>query len=316
MSAVVIEEPTRRTSWTAPELMSAEFPEPRWAVPCIVPEGLTLLAGAPKLGKSWLAMALAVAVSTGGKALGRLDVEQGEALYLALEDPARRLQQRLGIVLEGDAVPPSLHFATAWPLFHDGGADQLAAWLEVHPDCRLVVVDVLARIRGSLSDKEDRYTADYRVMTRLKNLADEYCVAIVVVHHTRKASAEDFLDLVSGTQGLAGACDTVLVLARSRGTADAKLHVTGRDVEEAEHALNLTNGCWTLLAGPASDYETSQQRRAILEAVRAEEGIGPKAIAEASGVKHDVVKHLVRKMVDDNQLDTDGNGHYLIAGGV
>ncbi|MGI8701240.1 MAG: AAA family ATPase [Nocardioidaceae bacterium] len=100
MSSTV--QPTRpRTSWTAAELMACEFPEPRWAVPGIIAEGVTLLAGAPKVGKSWLALGLGIAVATGGKALGALDVMEGDVLYLALEDPPRRLQDRLAKVLSG-----------------------------------------------------------------------------------------------------------------------------------------------------------------------------------------------------------------------
>jgi RecA-family ATPase len=100
-----------RTRWTAPELLAAEFPEPRWAVPKIVPEGLTFLGGAPKVGKSWLGLALAVAVASGGFFLDE-PVERGDVLYCALEDPGRRLQQRLRIVLESDPPPEQLTLET------------------------------------------------------------------------------------------------------------------------------------------------------------------------------------------------------------
>lgn len=303
--------PTRRTRWSAADLMAADFPEARWAIPRVVPEGLTLFAGPPKIGKSWLMLGAAVAVASGGKAFGSVDVEQGGVLYVALEDPARRLAQRLAVVLEGSVAPAGLDFATTWPLLHDGGADQLDEHLDEHVDTRLVVVDVFVKARGTTSDREDRYQADYRAMSWLKEVADRHQVAVVAVHHVRKQASEDFVDTVSGTNGLAGAADTILVLARSRGAADAKLHVTGRDVDEHEHAMKLVGGRWTLLDGPASDYDASDQRRRILHAVREEEGLGPKAIADVSGIAHDVVKHLVRKMVDAGQLDTDGDGRYF-----
>jgi hypothetical protein len=150
-------------------------------------------------------------------------------------------------------------------------------------------------------------------MAQIKDIADRYSVAFLIVHHTRKATADDFLDSVSGTQGIAGAADAVLILARSRGSAEATLKITGRDVEEAEHALNFAAdiGTWQLLEGPASDYTQSPERRAILEVLRETEGIGPKAIADQAGLSHDVVKHLVRKMVDSGDLDTDGSGRYF-----
>jgi len=305
--------PTARTSWTAADLLGADFPEPRWAVPGILAEGLNLLVGAPKLGKSWFAMNVGAAVAGGGRALGKVSLEQGEVLYLALEDPPRRLQQRLRMIIDGGAAPAGLHFEVAWERLTDGGADRLDKWLTAHPDCRLVVVDVLARVRGQVDDRANRYDSDYAAMVALKELADRHAVCVVVLHHARKSLAEDFIDSVSGTHGLAGAADAVLVMRRARNSADALLLVTGRDVEEAERAMRFdaTRGAWTLLDGPAADYDMSDERRRILAAVRGAPGLGPKAIADASGVNHATVKQLVRKMLDADQLDTDGNGRYL-----
>src|SRR5215218_2859436 len=251
----------RRSSWTAKELMRYVFPDPRYAVPGVLAEGLNLLAGAPKLGKSWLALNVAAAVADGGTALNRVRVERGEVLYLALEDPPRRLQQRLRLVLSGEPAPDGLFIETAWPKLLEGGCARLDAWLDEHPDCRLVVVDVFAKVRGIPDANVNRYDADYAAMASLKTIADKHEIAILVVHHTRKALADDFLDSVSGTQGLAGAADAVLVLSRSRGSADAKLRITGRDVEEAEFAMlfNPAEGVWSLLEGPAEEYEVSEQ---------------------------------------------------------
>lgn len=297
--------------WSAEDLMGATFPEPKWAVPGLIPEGVTLLAGAPKVGKSWLALGLAQAVASGGHALGRVPVDPGDCLYYALEDTPRRIQRRLAMVLEGAPVPGRLHFDFGWQ--PDTAVADLETWLEDHGGARLVVVDVLARVRGPALVGESAYGADYAALVPLKRLADLHHVAIVVVHHVRKAGAEDWLDRVSGTNGLAGAADAVVVLARSRGAADAKLYLTGRDVEEAEHALSYdaSHGAWTMLDGPASDYDLSDERRRIVAAVRHEEGLGPKQIAVATSITYDVVKHLVRKMVDADQLDTDGAGHYF-----
>lgn len=288
--------------WTADELMGHDFPPIRWAVPGILAEGLNLICGAPKLGKSWFAFNIAVAVALGGRALGKVQVEQGDVLYLAMEDPARRLDSRLEIVLEGASPPSDLHLATEWPMLHDGGIALLDRWLDAHPDCRLVVVDVFAKVRGRTTEKEDRYTADYAQMSYLKELADRHQIAVLVVHHVRKAAAEDFVDTVSGTNGLAGAADTILVLARSRGTADAKLHVTGRDVEEAEHALKLDAGRWTLLDGPATDYDLGDTRRRILSLVRDAGPKTPKQLAVDLDLDHNLAKQTCRRMADDGQL--------------
>ncbi len=303
----------RRTHWNAVELLAAEFPEPRWAVPGLVAEGLTLFVGAPKVGKSWAAWNLAVAIACGGIAFGKIPVEAGDVLYLALEDTGRRLQSRLRKVLAGDAPPERLTVSTTCSTLGNGGAEEIGGWLTAHPDARLVIVDVFARIRGRSGPQSSAYESDYGPMSVLKDLADTHGVAILVVHHTRKADAEDFLDVVSGTQGLAGAADCIVVLKRSRGTADGVLHVTGRDVEEAEYALTFSAelGAWQMLDGPAADYSLGDTRQRILRYVRDSRSATPKQVAEALKLDHDLAKQTCYRMSKAGQLDTDGRGTYL-----
>lgn len=304
---------TGRTSWTAAELMAEDFPPTRWAVPGLLCEGLNVIVSPPKVGKSWFALNLAVAVASGGVALGKVQVDQGSVLYAALEDTGKRLQDRLGKILRGDTAPAALTFTVQCEPIPNGGADRIATWLEAHPDARLVIIDVFAKVRGSTGRDTDAYTADYAAVTALKTLADRFGVSFLVVHHTRKQAAEDFLDAVSGTAGIAGAADAVLVLSRARNTSEAKLSITGRDVEEAEYALAFdpTIGTWTLLDVPAYTVNLTNERRKILAVIAETPGLTPKVIAEQTGLSHDVVKQLVRKMVDAGQLDTDGDGHYL-----
>jgi hypothetical protein len=303
----------RKTFWTAADLLATDFPEPRWAVPGLLAEGVNLLAGAPKIGKSWAALNIAVAVASGGKAFGRIDVDPGDALYLALEDPPRRLAERLRKVLGQDETPASLNFVTASPPITEGGLDHLGAWLTAHPDARLVIIDVFARIRGRGDATASAYDVDYTAMAALKTLADRHSIACLVVHHTRKAAADDFLNEVSGTNGLAGAADAVLVLRRMRGSADAELHITGRDVDEAAYALSFdaSLGAWQMLDGAASDYALGDTRQAILRHLRMVESATPKQIAAALSLNYETVKKTCKRMADDGQLDTSGQGHYF-----
>jgi hypothetical protein len=175
--------------------------------------------------------------------------------------------------------------------------------------------DVLTRMRGRVSDRADRYQADYHAMAAIKTIADDYSVPFLVPHHTRNADAEDFLETVSGSHGLAGAADAVSVLKQSRGSADAVLNITGRDVEEAQDALKFSpeSGTWTLLEGPANDYEVGDTRRQILGVVREHDGITPKGIAEKLDLRDDTIRQTVRRMADDGQLDTDGERALLRA---
>lgn len=306
--------PDRRISWTAPQLLAATFPAPRWAVPGVIAEGLTVLAGAPKVGKSWLGLGLAVAVATGGTALGRIDLTDcsGPVLYLALEDTPRRLQARLEQVLAGNPPPENLTISTECPPLPAGGSQRIADWCTRHTEARLVVIDVFARVRGPIPPGVPTYQADYTAVSAVKRIADKHAVAVLLVHHTRQASADDWMDTVSGTNGVVGAADTVAVLARTRGQADAVLRVTGRDIDDAEHPLRFDAGlgAWQLLDGPAEDYQLADTRRAILRYVRRHPGARPKAISTAIGVRYETVKRTCARMAGDNQITSNRAGGY------
>jgi hypothetical protein len=308
--------PQERNGWprtlTAAELLGLELSPIRWSVPGLVPEGVTLLAGKPKLGKSWMALSIAIAISTGGVALGARPVEEGDVLYMALEDNHRRLRKRLEKLLTEEA-PERLHIATEWPRMDEGGAEALKRWLDAHPDARLVVVDILKRVRPRTSPNRSVYDADYEALEAMQRLAAEHEVGILVVHHLRNLGATDPLDEISGSTGLSGGADGVLVLKRDRGRADAYLHVTGREIEEeAELALrwDADLASWTLV-GDAEEYRVSQERQDIVRVlVEAGEPMTPKEVAEFLDKSANTVKYLMWRMSKDGQLTTVGKGRY------
>src|SRR5206468_5458508 len=128
---------------------------------------------------------------------------------------------------------------------------------------------------------------------------------------------EDFLEAVSGTNGIAGAADATLVLRRPRGQADGVLHVTGRDVDEAEYALAFqpAAGAWTLLDGPPDEHALTDTRATILRWLRGNGPATPKAIAEGTGQGHDSVKKTCQRMLADALLTADAGGRYAAPGG-
>lgn len=293
--------------------MATEFPEPKWAVPGILAEGVSLLAGPPKVGKSWLSLGLGLSVAAGGQAFDSVPVDGGPVLYLALEDTPRRLQTRMGKLLGGQPAPAGLTLVTECPPFPQGGSEAIAQWLERNPDARMVVIDVFAKMRGQAPQGVSAYDADYVAVGYAKRIADHYGIAVVLVHHVRKAGSEDFLTEVSGTNGIAGAADATLVLKRARGQADGILHVTGRDVNEAEYALQFqeASGAWQLLDGPASDHTIGDTRAAILRYVRAHPGARPRDIAEAMPeTDPDTVRRTCARMADAGQLAKGGGRYY------
>lgn len=297
---------------SACDLLALELPPVRWAVPDILPEGVTLLAGKPKLGKSWMAFGLSIAVANGGVALGTKPVERGDSLYLALEDNERRLQRRLRKMLVGSSAPERLHITTQWSRLDEGGVEALEGWLKAHPDARMIVIDTLAKIRPRQRG-QNVYAEDYAALEKLLPLAAEHGVAILIVHHLRKGGADDPMDEISGSTGLSGGVDGALVLKRDRGQGDAYLHVDGRDIEEpAELALtwNANTASWTL-AGNADEFRLSKERSDVLRVVRdVDEPVGPKYVAEALDKKGGAVRELMSKMAKDGLLKTVEYGKY------
>src|SRR5215216_2618736 len=296
---------------TAAELMDKELPPVKWAVPGVLPEGVTILAGKPKMGKSWLGLGLCVSVAAGGRALGKIGVERGGALYLGLEDRERRLQKRLRKILGERDVPHGLDVAWEWPQLDHGGVEALDSWLEAHPDTRLVVIDTLKKIRPRDGQSRSVYDLDYEALEPLLPLAAEYGVAMLVVHHLRKLEAGDPFDMISGSTGLTGGVDGALVLKRDRGKQDATLAIDGRDVEEpTELALRWDPdiASWSLM-GDAEEYRQSEERRRIIELLeRMDEPMYPKDIAEALDKNRSTTRVLLANMKQDGQVEATSRG--------
>lgn len=316
-AAALLGEGERDEHATLAELVGMDFPEPRWVVPGVLPEGLTLLGGKPKMGKSWLVLALAIALGCGGKALGSLDVEQGDVLYLALEDTLRRIKKRSVQLTAGSGpLPASVDVWTRWPRLDAGGIVKMEEWLDRHPQARLIIVDTLAKVRPDADPDSSVYTQDYHVLEGLKRLADQHHLAIVVVHHLRKMAAGDPLDEISGSTGLTGGVDNVLVMRRERGKADAVLHVTGRDIDEQELALTFdgSRGQWNL-AGDASEYRSSQLQQAALDVLKeAGEPLTIAQVAEAMSSKYEQAKLALWRMEQEGVIRKATRGRYQMPG--
>jgi hypothetical protein len=223
------EQPYGR-SWskgvTAKDLHRMELPKARWVIPNLLPEGLTVLAGKAKIGKSWLALAWSIKHS-----------RSEEVLYLALEDHVLRLKGRLAKLLGEEPSPEKLTFfpSASWPRMNsedDCGLKKLGRWLTDHPGTRLVVIDTLAKFRPQSRFGKASYEEDYAALGPIQELSIKHGVAILTIMHTRKAKAEDLFDEIGGTTGIQGAADTMMVLVRPRKSTTGELHVTGRDILE------------------------------------------------------------------------------------
>ncbi len=308
-------KPTNSNIISAADLMAKEFPEQKYAVEGILSEGVTIFAGKPKLGKSWCGLGLALAIASGGKAFGKIPVVQGNVLYLALEDGERRLQDRFEKLLGNEGkIPADLHFATHWESLDNGGLEALESWLIEHPKARIIFIDTLKRVRPKNSGNKQLYDSDYEAISPLGDLAREYGVSIVLIHHTRKQDSEDPMDLISGSTGLTGSADGALVLTRARQSVQCKLHVMGRDNEDKELILDWSKGTfgWTL-AGDAEELAVSRERKDIIEILAFyPTRLTPKAVAKELNRGEASIRKMMNRMNNDGQIDNDGLGNYTV----
>lgn len=260
------QRPTLETI-TAADLQQKEIPPIRFIVDNLLSVGLNILASPPKYGKSWMVLALCLAVASGGRFLGYTTNQCG-CLYLALEDSQRRLKTRMDKLLAGKAAPAGFHFATMADTIDNGLFDELADFLKVHPDTGLIVVDTLQRVRGAAHGREGAYAADYREVGALKAFADSHNVALLLVHHLRKMKDDgDPFNMISGTNGIMGAADTTMVLTKEkRGDSNATLSVVGRDIESNDTVLQFNKEtCHWENLGDADWFAEQQARREYQE---------------------------------------------------
>jgi RecA-family ATPase len=310
-------------------LDTQEFPPLEYAVPGIIPEGFGLLVSPPKAGKSWLVCGIGLACAAGGLALGRISVDKRPVLYLALEDGQRRLQSRCRRIMHGPTpdlftrIPGGIHFITkAKPA---AIIPMITEFLERHRDDNppLVILDTLGKARPPRPAGADLYAWDYAIGTQLKDTIDTAPGStLLVVHHTRKAESPDFVDSVSGSQGVAGSADFVLALSRKRHSDEALLSVTGRDVIEAEYALNASDGLWQLDGSTlTAASETAEHRR--LSDTRSDRSmeifsivatsptpLSPTEVSEKLGIDNDTAGRYLRRLAQNGFIKRAGRGLY------
>ena len=232
-------------------------------------------------------------------------------LYCALEDNPRRLQKRMTKILGAykDDWPKALTLTTRWNRLDKGGVLHIAEWIATAPFPRLIILDTLASVKPQRTTSG--YAEDYESLTHLHRLANDVGVAILVLHHQRKNEAEDPLDTISGTLGLAGCVDTPIILAgTSKGTT---LYVRGRDIEEAEHAMQFDKeSCRWIIKGDAAEVHRSDTRKKILAVLKKAKPrtMGPSDIAAAIEMKVDAVKQRLGAMLADNEVMKTSHGEY------
>jgi hypothetical protein len=289
-----------------------------YAIPQLIPEGLVVLAGPPKIGKSLIIHRFALECARGGSVFG-LDVEPRPSLYLALEDGDLRIQTRSRQLLQDKSIPRGFHYILK---VEPGQLIQtVRAFLDVHPT-GLVVVDTIGKVLDKPQKGETTYDRDYRLTGALKAEADAHPGSTILAnHHSRKSGAEDFVDMVSGTQGIAGAADTVVILSRKRGAVEGQIQITGRDVEEAEYALVLERPTgWRLDGEDLMDAAGTVHMRKSRLGERSldviafvsehPEGVNPAQVAAETGIPPAQVKVYLANTTEAGHIARISRGVY------
>lgn len=241
-------------------LMDRPLESPNFVVDTLISQGLHILAGSPKVGKSWLALWLAVTVAK-GEPVWNMTTKQGTALYLCLEDSVLRIQNRLFEITED--ASDSVHFCTECALIGQGLEEQVDAFIATHPDTVLVIIDTLQMVRPI---HDATYANDYRDLSVLKRLADKHGIAILLIHHLRKEKAEDVFHRISGTTAISGAVDSSFTLVEEkRGSGRARLTCVGRDIEYRELELRRSEeNVWELVSDSREEPVLREERIVVL----------------------------------------------------
>ena len=234
-------------------LAEMDLPPIKYVIKDLLPQGLAMLNGSMKIGKSWMVLDWCVRIAK-GENIWNFPTTKGTTLYLSLEDSNTRLQDRLLSVTED--VPPNVYFSIRCLTIGNGLEEQIRNFVADHPDTVLVAIDIFQKIRTTT---EINYGVDYSEIEILKSLAGELGIAILLVHHVRKKEDDDPFNMPSGSNGLAGCADTLFVLKKSkRCSADATLFCTGRDIEYREIDIRFEKETctWSFISDSAENPET------------------------------------------------------------
>ncbi len=312
-------EPIHDGAMSAPDVCNMKLEPLQWVIEGVIPlEGVTMLVSPPKAGKSMLALNIAVENSIKSKILGYFKpISQFDILYIDLEGTKRRTQNRIMNLLGNRPIPPTLTIIWKWPRIAEGGLSKLYDYATYHPGTKLFIIDTYGKIqRGSKSqaDLGYSYKKDVEEISTLSKFCETMKVSVMLIHHTKKSESDDWASMVSGTYGISGSVDTLLLLKRRKGEFQATLCVTGRDVEERQYKLNTNMNKQRMnIIGEETDedIELTDAQRDIVVCLQAYgEPKSPKEISEMIGKTVGSVKRLLANMVEDGKVIRAGYGKY------
>lgn len=282
---------------TGRALIATDHPPLTCFVDDILAEGLTLLAGKPKKGKSYLALDMSLSIAVGRQAFTKFPTNQTKVLYVSLEDGERRLKRRLLAIQHNLVAPEGLDFLYAFPRLGDGALEAIEHYGATY---HVIIIDILGRILPTqipMQKSLSEYQQFMDLLGPIQKLAEHRRMAVVLIDHMRKASAEDDIDTIIGSQGKGGSADHVLIYARKGEEKDGVLKVSGRDLEEDKFVLTLVDGHLEFL-GKGEIYELDSEQNKIITILAEEHRpLGIHDIMKALGIQGDSHYQRFRKVL-------------------
>ena len=302
------------------DVLQKELPPMEWIVENLIPPGLIFLGGKSKAGKSWFALNLCIAIAEGHLAIGSIPCSPKGVLYLALEDPQRRVHYRVKKLLKNQNISKNLMIANKWSRFaapneKSQGVDGLSELQRIiieHPEIKLVVIDTWQKIRPDKHGYRSDYEGDYAHLEQIQEMAQQYNCAIMLIHHARKDNAGgEKQDSLLGSTAIQGVSDLIWILERKHNETEGILTPSGRDIEdESPIVLSFDTGTWGYL-GTKSDIDHTKNQKAVIEALK--NSIIPlsfSGITKASGVKSGSLGRVIEALVSQGLVQKLSNGKY------
>ena len=294
------------TLTTATALYAGQVTTLRMLLDSLLWNGLTMLVARPKAGKSWLTLQAAIQIA-GGRAIDGVEaLENGPVLYAALEEPQSRTMGRLWKIAPPDIWSANLHFVYDLLPLMGGGEEQLRGLVQkLHP--RVLILDTFtALVKTGSKSGSDVFRSQYAEVSVLRKIAEDFQIAVIVVHHVRKGASDGAIEAVAGTGGIAAAVDTLWLLKR-KPEGEATLDIIGRETEEKTFALRFKQEPfgWQVLGDDAMQM-LNGERREVLELLGEDGGLSPAQIAAELGKSRPAVRQLLKRMREDGQVHKQG----------
>ena len=285
-------------SYSVYQLSQMTIEPVKWFIPNFLPSGLTILAGPPKIGKSFFCWNMALSVAIGGTAFSSIPLDQPyNVTYLSLEDPPALLKDRLALI-SPDVKPSNLH------IIHDLHQKKLDAvglkMIETHLDetkSELLIVDTWKHVAPQIDSKGTSYDVDYESLIPIQQFAHQRNMGIVLVTHTRKAvDVDNVFNQIQGSVGMQASCDTLMMLSHDSGAKT--LHLSGRRIPTEQYALTINEGIWQL-EGEAQEYRVSELQKEIVAFLKdaGAQGLSSRDLIDLTGKPENTVYSTLRRMV-------------------